>query len=582
MQPAGFKTTFAQPVTLLVLLFCTPAVAASREKTGDGETGSAVTASSDTYMATTTGPASPWPMFRRDHQHTGYTPYTGPPAPTVAWTYQATDGIASSPTIGTDGTIYVGAGWNFAGANDHHLYALHPDGNLKWSFEAEDGFFSSPALGANNTIYITSLDGHLYAIEDVGTHGQQKWRTYLDFFFNLSSPAVGADGTVYVGSPSFDFYAISPDDGSVNWSWPTDWCIISSPAIAGNGTIYIGSKDHHLYAFHDAIEGPIWQFPTGTFYDGHLVDSSPAIGADGTVYFGTDPYGAAGQTPVEVDTSFWAVNPDGTLKWSFDTEDGVESSPAIGPDGTLYFGSYDGYLYAVTDNGSEGVLEWKFPTGGAIDGSPTVDGDGVIYFGSRDALLYALYPDGTVKWTFPATHGFESSPTIDDNGYLYIGNLNGNLYALGTGGPDVGVASVDIPSEVVINATYLPRATIRNYRGAERQVNVACIMEAGDTIVYSDTGVVTVSGGGSKQHGFGPWQVGPGIAVDYTVTVTAELAGDENPDNDEHTIVVTSVEHGIVPAVPTVSEWGLAVMAGLISVAGAGILIERRGSRVRG
>ena len=72
-------------------------------------------------------------------------------------------------------------------------------------------------------------------------------------------------------------------------------------------------------------------------------------------------------------TNFWAVNPDGTLKWVFETEDGVESSPAIGSDGIIYFGSYDGYLYAVEDNGNHGLLKWKFKTDGPIDGSPIVE-----------------------------------------------------------------------------------------------------------------------------------------------------------------------------------------------------------------
>ena len=72
-----------------------------------------------------------------------------------------------------------------------------------------------------------------------------------------------------------------------------------------------------------------------------MVDASPAIADDGTIYVGTDQYGASGVTPQPADTSFWAVNSDGTRKWAFYIGDGVESSPAIGHDGTIYFGSYD-------------------------------------------------------------------------------------------------------------------------------------------------------------------------------------------------------------------------------------------------
>ena len=84
---------------------------------------------------------SPWPMFRRDRRHTGQTPYTGPATPTIKWVFAAKDGIASSPIIGHDGTIYIGAGWNFRGVTDSSLYAIHPDGSLKWRFKTNGGVF---------------------------------------------------------------------------------------------------------------------------------------------------------------------------------------------------------------------------------------------------------------------------------------------------------------------------------------------------------------------------------------------------------------------------------------------------------
>jgi outer membrane protein assembly factor BamB len=376
---------------------------------------------------------SPWPMFRHDLKHTGRTRSIGPSSPTVAWTFHANDGIVSSPSISANGTIYFGAGWFYKGGKDHHLYAIHPNGTLKWSFAGGKGFFSSPALGPGGSIYLSGLDGDLYAVEDRGSYGRLKWRTPLGYLFSLSSPAIGSDGTIYVGSPDFSLYAIHPN-GSVRWFYGSGWCIISSPAIGDDGTVYIGSKDHSIYAFPPEGEQPRWHYATGVFYDGHLADSSPAIGADGTIYFGTDPYGASGQAPVPVRTNFWAVHPAGTLKWVFETEDGVESSPAIGSDGTIYFGSYDTWLYAVTDNGAEGVLKWKFKTGGAIEGGPVVDGAGTIYVGSRDSMLYALHPDGSLKWAFPAGGEIAGSPTIDDRGFLYVGCLDGSLYAIGTEG----------------------------------------------------------------------------------------------------------------------------------------------------
>jgi outer membrane protein assembly factor BamB len=485
----------------------------------------------------------PWPMFRHDLKHTARSPYTGPPTPTLAWNLTSRDGIVSSAAIADDGTIYFGVGWNTSLVEDPYVYALYPNGTVKWRFKASDGFFSSPALGPNNTIYICSLDGYLFAIKDEGTQGKLLWKRYLGYSFNLCSPAVGPDGTIHAGSPSFKYFIVNPD-GTIKWEYRTDWCIISSPAIDDDGTVYIGSKDHFLYAFIADQQKLKWKFQTGTFFDGHCVDSSPAIGPDGTIYVGTDPYGAAGQTPVPVTTNFWAINPDGSLKWMFETEDGVESSPGIGPDRTVYVGSYDGYLYAIKDNGTEGVLQWKYKTNDAIDGSPTIDADGTIYIASRDATLYALYPDGTLKWTFQAKDGFESSPSIDDKGYLYIGSFDGNFYCIGTGGPDVGIASIDIPTKIPPGTSFSPTATVGNYRSKPEFFNVTCVIETNGERIYEDTISLNLSGGTRVQLEFSPWEISEDIGVPYRITVTSHLLDDENLDNNVLSMdVMTSINN---------------------------------------
>ena len=52
------------------------------------------------------------------------------------------------------------------------------------------------------------------------------------------------------------------------------------------------------------------------------------------------------------------------------------SSPAVGDDGTVYVGSSDSSLYAVSPSGS--VL-WRFTTGGPVNGSPSIDEVGEQY-----------------------------------------------------------------------------------------------------------------------------------------------------------------------------------------------------------
>ena len=476
---------------------------------------------------------SSWPMFRHDLRHTGRTPYTGPAAPDIKWTFQTMDAIACSPSIGYNGTLYFGSGFNSSGV-DSFLYAVNrDDGSLKWKYKTGGSIFSSPAVLPDGTIYFGSMDRYLYAIEDSVTYGNFKWR-FRHAFWVYSSPSVGADGTIYVGGLDFKFYAMNPD-GTLKWDYTAGWCVFSSPAIGSEGELYVGSKDHNLYAFEDSLTYPKvrWAHPFGTFYDGHLVDSSPAIGDDGTIYVGVDQYGAVGQTPVPIDTAFYAVNADGTRRWSFVMEDGTESSPAIGPDGMVYVGSYDGNLYAIRDLGDDYVLEWSFPTGGAIDASPTVDGNGTIYIGSRDSTFYALNPDGTVRWSYKTDGGFEGSATIDENGILYVGSFDGKMYAFGTGGPDIGVDAIGLPGEVTAGLGYTPKATVQSYRAGMESFDVACLIDTSGVVVYGDT--VTV---GNLEEitplevGFEPWLVSPDTGIVYNVTVVAMHESDGNAYND--------------------------------------------------
>jgi hypothetical protein len=146
-----------------------------------------------------------------------------------------------------------------------------------------------------------------------------------------------------------------------------------------------------------------------------VVWSSPVIGADGTIYVGSDDY------------KLYAINPDGSQKWSFTTGFYVGSSPAIGADGTIYVGSNDNNLYAINPDGSQ---KWSFTTGGGILSSPAIGADGTIYVGSFDNNLYAINPNGSQKWSFTTGDWVVSSPAIAADGTIYVGSYDHNLYAI--------------------------------------------------------------------------------------------------------------------------------------------------------
>jgi RHS repeat-associated protein len=158
----------------------------------------------------------------------------------------------------------------------------------------------------------------------------------------------------------------------------------------------------------------LWHYSTSA-----SVESSPAVGGDGTVYVGSD------------DNAIYAINPDGSLKWKFTTGGGGPSSPAIGSDGSVIVGSNDGRVY---DLNPDGTLRWSYQTGGWISSSPAIGPSGIAYIGSSDNYLYALNPDGTLAWRFPTGSWINPSPALAPDGTIYFGSTDWNVYAVNPDG----------------------------------------------------------------------------------------------------------------------------------------------------
>jgi len=340
--------------------------------------------------------------------------------------------IQATPAISADGTIYVVA---LAPEGDlGKLYAINPDGSPKWPqpflIDINEDVWSSPAIGPDGTIYVGSHDayrGKLYAINPDRSLKWQPFETQSDV---SSSPAIAPDGTIYIGSGDGNLYAIDSTNGNEKWRFTipippsqfippgtkkTYTMVESSPAIGSDGTIYVGSavkmfdqEDNplstigKLYAIDPNTRTEIWSFPSDNYIDAE-VWSSPAIALDGTIYFGTG-WGS--------DSNVYAINPDGTQKWSLSTGGSVESSPIIGSDGTIYVGSSDRNLYAINPNGT---VKWTYntPCCGWV-ASPAIGADGTIYALNDKLYAFGVPPSDTCTYTVsPTNQSFSSNGGID-------------------------------------------------------------------------------------------------------------------------------------------------------------------------
>ncbi|AKB29128.1 cell surface protein [Methanosarcina siciliae T4/M] len=219
----------------------------------------------------------------------------------------------------------------------------------------------------------------------------------------------------------------SPYNGSQNnnivWEYTADGSLDFNSAVIGtDGTIYIGcSGTNKFYALNP--DGTLkWTFSVG--YSSQKFEDSPALGMDGTIYTGNR------------NGNLYAINPDGTLKWSYATGSDIYHAPTIGPDGTVYVASFDRYLYAIDQEGS---LKWKAQWQATSNtnfafGSPAIGSDGTIYVGSTDGVVYAFNLDGTEKWNYTTGSTIYGSSAIGSDGTVYVGDDSGIVSALNANG----------------------------------------------------------------------------------------------------------------------------------------------------
>jgi len=251
-----------------------------------------------------------------------------------------------------------------------------------------------------------------------------------------SSPAIGSDGTIYACGTTYDWNVIGSRTSDDGFEYPV---------------MEFQNGDYGLMAF--LSNGTLkWKLPLpGSAYN-------PAIDSNGTIYISALVSTIADNRDTNKYSTVYAVNPDGTVKWTFSTDAGIWGAVtlAIGNDNTIYFTvaevnihspSVEFYnlnttLYALN---SDGTVKWTYNSGqnSHINSSPVIAEDGTIYFPASN-ILYAMNSDGTLKWTFKGDPDYIGdsiyenyigiTPSIGADGTIYFGNRCYNFYALNPDG----------------------------------------------------------------------------------------------------------------------------------------------------
>jgi outer membrane protein assembly factor BamB len=230
-----------------------------------------------------------------------------------------------------------------------------------------------------------------------------------------------------------------PTTPQVAWTFDTGGPIEAAPAVLDDGTILVASLGGKLFALTETGKLRFSVDLGDRVYAAPLVWGDLIfIGSDARKFFGLTREGVIRfrlETAGDVDTGAvptpWggivfasgrvlsATKPDGTLLWRVQARRKCYSSPAVGEDGTVYFGSQDHHVYAVSP---EGKVRWRVDLGADVDSSPAVQDDGTIVVGSDKGDVVALAPDtGEVKWT-AAVGGFvRGAMSLGRDGTVFTG-----------------------------------------------------------------------------------------------------------------------------------------------------------------
>jgi eukaryotic-like serine/threonine-protein kinase len=263
----------------------------------------------------------------------------------------------------------------YFGSSDGKVYAVDAaTGVLQWSFATGDVVHASPAI-ANNTAYIGSWDSYFYALD--AESGQERWRfkagddpaIHNQVGFQSSAAVVG--GTVYVGCRDGHVYAIDGATGRKRWDYSTSQSWVNSTPAVRDGVVYAGTADTHRFFALDAKSGRL-RFVTDVQA---LIFGSAAV-AGNLAYIGS------------MNGRLSAIDlTSGKLVWDFRTEASSSDPQKI----LLPSGAFDrSAMRPIFHNFMDMTVNLsKMYSVGAILSSPVID-RGAVYFGSADGYLYAL------------------------------------------------------------------------------------------------------------------------------------------------------------------------------------------------
>jgi outer membrane protein assembly factor BamB len=226
------------------------------------------------------------------------------------------------------------------------------DGKLVWQIAKgiNAPIRSTPTIN-DGKIYFGDWNGKVYS-HDLATK-ELIWekstykKRYYDTFGGIASDMLLYNDKLYFGARNPQLSVLNERDGEPAWivneNDSTGGWIIGAPVI-NEDVLYIGNSDsHELHALNVETGEKIWDFDSKlNVYTKPIVTAESVILTAGNAYW----YFQQNKKEIPFGGLFVVNKKTGQLTAKLDLDEPCFSSPAI-DDGVVFFGSFDGNVYAV-------------------------------------------------------------------------------------------------------------------------------------------------------------------------------------------------------------------------------------------
>ncbi len=324
-----------------------------------------------------------------------------PPAGTI-WPYDAGAAAGVETVVGSYSGAALSTSAYYSMGIDGAVRAFNYMGGLKWIFNTSpvSPIRSAPWVeeeAGGVYVYFAADNGDVYKIKDNETSSAQAWKRSLGA--QIRSGMVTSGTRLYFGASDGRARCLNKADGLDCAGWLFDAGINA----AVSGTLSLDDYTPGLNSGWVGLEnGKVVRLKTadGTvsadgFTTGGAVKSSPFVdagwgGANNNLYVTSTDGKLYARTAANLNTL-----PANWGDFTTSPPSPIYSSPWIATLGAparkyAFFGDESGDLYKVdASSGAPDGLIWKFQAQGAIRTMPVVFG-GYVYFGTLDGYVYAL------------------------------------------------------------------------------------------------------------------------------------------------------------------------------------------------